>query len=285
MDSRAEITERGDLADQLAHFRAAHRPKTLHAGGTAWEYFSVGEAGEIVLILPGLLGLAEMAFPQILALQPDFRVIAVSYPFSAATVEAHLAGICAILEAESAGQVNVLGASYGGMLAQSLVRKIPERIRTLILAHTGPPVPERAEKNRKLLWMLRLLPLGLLRALLRAATRKSLMDAPRQRDFWQAYSNRVIANLGREDLLARYLAAIDFDAASHFTPHDLERWPGRVLILEGDNDPIAEAPARAALKGLYPQAQVHTFHGTGHVASIARVEAYIGVVREFIARG
>jgi pimeloyl-ACP methyl ester carboxylesterase len=49
-----------------------------------------------------------------------------------------------------------------------------------------------------------------------------------------------------------------------------------------DNDSIIKAPERAALKALYPQAQVHTFIGAGHGASIIKREEYLSVVKAFL---
>jgi pimeloyl-ACP methyl ester carboxylesterase len=118
--------------------------------------------------------------------------------------------------------------------------------------------------------------------MLKGATRKSLKDAPEQIPFWETYSNEMIARLSKADLISRYQVAVDFDAHAAFTPDDLKAWPGRILILEGDNDPIAEAPARAALKALHPQARVHTFHGSGHVASIAKLAEYVAVIKRFL---
>ena len=64
--------------------------------------------------------------------------------------------------------------------------------------------------------------------------------------------------------------------------YDLNDWPRRILILEGDDDSIAEALAREALKAFRPQAGVHTFRGTGHVASIAKLDEYGSVIKRFL---
>jgi len=158
-------------------------------------------------------------------------------------------------------------------------------VMSLVLSHTGGPKSDRAATNRKFMTLLRLLPMSLLRFMLKGATRKSLRDAPEQLPFWEAYSNEMIARLSKADLIGRYQVAIDFDASSTFTPDDLKDWPGRILILEGDNDPIAEAPAREALKLLHPQARLHTFHGSGHVASIAKLAEYVAVIENFLKEG
>lgn len=268
--------------DELVHFRAAHPIEQTAVSGVQWDYLAAGRGSETLLILPGLLGFGEMSFQHIQAFEPDYHVIAPSYPLALTTTEQLVDGVAAVLTALGIEQAHVLGGSYGGMVAQCLVRRYPQRVTALVLSHTGGPNPDRAAANRRFLTLLRWLPMGLLRFMLKGATRKSLQDAPEQIAFWEAYSHEMIARLSKADLLSRYQVAIDFDAHAAFTPADLQDWPGRILILEGDNDPIADAPAREALKVLHPQAQVHTFHGSGHVASLARVDEYVAVIKRFL---
>ncbi len=270
--------------DQLVRFRADHPGRITLAQGVKWEYIASGRGAEALLILPGLLGIGEMSFQHILAFENDYRVIAPSYPCELATMNQLADGVAAILDAEGLQQAHVLGGSYGGMVAQCLVRRYPQRVVSLVLSHTGGPAlrADRAAANRRFIALLRLLPMGLLRFMLKRATRKSLKDAPEQLPFWEAYSSEMIARLSKADLISRYQVAVDFDATSAFTLDDLKDWPGRILILEGDNDPVADAPARAALKALHPQARVHTFHGSGHVASIAKLDEYVAVIKHFL---
>ena len=272
-------------ADQLRQFRATHSAKYLQSADDRWEYFGSGRGTENLLILPGLIGVAEMSFQLILAFESDYRVITPSYPSSVQTTAQLVKGIASLLDVEGIWQTHVLGGSYGGMVAQGFVRQYPARVGRLILSHTGGPKAERASKSRQFAALMRWLPMGVLRWLLTHAGRKALQDAPAQRAFWEAYTAEIAARLTKADLLARYVIAADFDATSNFSPDDLNDWTGRLLILEGDNDPIAEAPAREALKVFYPNARVHTFHGSGHVAPIARVEEYVSVIKEFLQIG
>jgi len=280
-DTGAPSAER----ERLLRFRATHPVKSTVVAGASWEHIACGHGAQTLLILPGLLGIGEMLFDHILAFEGEYRVIAPTYPFAVTTVAQLIEGIARILDVEDIDRAHVLGGSYGGMVAQCFVRHYPNRVGKLVLSHTGGPKPERAEKNRKLIAVLRFLPMGMLRAMLRLATRKSLEDAPEQRAFWEAYSEEMIRRLSKADLIARYQIAVDFDATSRFTPDDLKNWVGRILILEGDNDPIAEAPAREALKAFHPQARVHTFRGTGHVTSIAKLDEYVSVIQQFLREG
>ena len=268
--------------DELVRFRATHPLQHTFVHGVLWEYIAAGRGSEALLILPGLLGIGEMSFQHIRVFETEYRVITPSYPFEITTMKQMIDGVAAILEAEGIRRVHVLGGSYGGMVAQCLVRHYPQQVMSLVLSHTGGPRPDRAAANRRFIALLRLLPMSLLRFMLKGATRKSLKDAPEQIPFWEAYSNEMIARLSKSDLIGRYQVAVDFDAHAAFAPDDLKDWPGHILILEGDNDPIADAPARAALKVLHPQASIHTFHGSGHVASIAKVDEYVAVIKRFL---
>ncbi len=272
-----------DQWHELLQFRATHPTTTRVLQGTTWEYIACGRGTQSVLILPGLLGLGEMTFQHIQGLEDQYRVIAPSYPFSLMTMAQLVDGIATILQAEGIGQTHVLGGSYGGMVAQVFVRRHPERVDRLVLAHTGGPKRERAAQNRRVIAIMRWLPMGVLRRMVRLATRTSLKAAPEHIPFWTAYGDEMIARLTKADLISRYRIAADFDATSQFTPHDLDSWHGRILILEGDDDPIAEAPARQSLRTAHPRAEIHTFHGTGHIASIAKVDDYVAVIKSFLA--
>jgi pimeloyl-ACP methyl ester carboxylesterase len=85
----------------------------------------------------------------------------------------------------------------------------------------------------------------------------------------------------KEDILRLWRCAIDLHQNYRFTRNDLVLWPGRVLILESDDDPAISAPVREALKALYPQAQVYTFHKAGHTPILSKREEYMAVVKNF----
>jgi pimeloyl-ACP methyl ester carboxylesterase len=171
--------------DELVSFRATHPIKQTFIHGMKWDYIISGNGSEALLILPGLLGIGEMSFQHIRAFESDYRVIAPSYPFDLTSMAQMADGIAAILDADNVGRTHVLGGSYGGMVAQCLVRRYPQRVSALVLSHTGGPRPDRAATNRRFIALLRLLPMGLLRFMLKGATRKSLQAAPEQIPFWE----------------------------------------------------------------------------------------------------
>ncbi len=79
-----------------------------------------------------------------------------------------------------------------------------------------------------------------------------------------------------------YRVVADFDLNCAFAPQDLAGWPGKTLLMMADDDPATPRPVREAMRVLYPRAQIHLFHGTGHTASLFRQEEYFAALDGFI---
>lgn len=260
--------------ERLIRFRATHPVEYLNVAGTDWEYISCGQGEETLLFLTGALGQGENAFRHIQAFEPEYRAIAPSY--APVTTMAQLVdGIVSILDSENIRQTHVSGGSYGGIVAQCLVRLYPDRVDKLILSATSAPKPELGKKIEKALKFLSLLPAGLIRTLFKLRFRKVLVG----QEFLSAYIKEMLATLTKEDLVARYKVAADVALNYVFSPDDLQDWPGSILILRGEDDPLIKAPEQEVLKALYPQARIHIFHAAGHVFD---PEEQASVVKEFI---
>jgi pimeloyl-ACP methyl ester carboxylesterase len=78
-----------------------------------------------------------------------------------------------------------------------------------------------------------------------------------------------------------YRRVVDYDE-QRFAPGDLDGWPGRLLLLLGDDDPATPAPVRERMQALYPTAQVHLFEGAGHATGILRREEYLAAMEAFL---
>jgi deazaflavin-dependent oxidoreductase (nitroreductase family) len=75
---------------------------------------------------------------------------------------------------------------------------------------------------------------------------------------------------------------LDFTRNYRFGPRDLEGWPGRILVIESENDETFSPRARAELRVFYPRASVPTFAGSGHAVMVTRPEEYVAAVRSFL---
>jgi pimeloyl-ACP methyl ester carboxylesterase len=226
----------------------------------------------------------ESLFTRIPAFEESYRVIAPSYS-SVSTATELLDGLAGVLEAEGVRAAHVLGPSYGGLVAQCFVRRHPERVQSLILANTLVPPRSLLWASQVFLGVLPLVPLGWLRTLRERALAQAFLGVPgvplEDQAFWRDYQHELISRLTKADLRAMYLLGIDLVESFRFAPDDLVSWPGKILILESDKDPVTPKK-RAELRQTYPQARVHTFHGAGHTPWMSHREEYLSVIKEFL---
>ncbi len=237
-----------------------------------------------LVILPGAL---LDASPDLVArLSRARRVHSVRYP-AATTMTALVDEIAAQLAAAGITHADVLGASYGGWVAQCLVRRYPQLVRHLILVHAFALRATDARRFRFGLALWRVMPVTIMRKL--GAIRVRRLIRPVQQASAEQHARLETALLAEIDSPA----AIErlhrqnecmLESCTAFTvrPDDLARHDGRVLIVESDDDPAIRGRDRAHLRAMYPRAQVRTFHGTGHVTSRAAPEEFAAAVESFL---
>jgi pimeloyl-ACP methyl ester carboxylesterase len=273
--SATPLAAANPLEQGLADFRASHPPRLVSRRGVEWAYYVGGSGDRVILRLTGALGLAEFSFQQIQIFERRFRVIAPDYP-ALATLEEMTDGLIGILDAEHVERAHVIGGSFGGMLAQALVRRAPDRVASLVLSHTGAPDGRRRRLATRIVSAL---PVSVLRKLLKARLGRTLDAAD---PFWRRYFDTAIERMTKADVVSRVRLQAEFACQRGWGPGDLERWPGRVLLLEGDDDPLFPPAARGRLRALYPSAEVHRFAGTGHAAAVLKPEEYAEEVARFL---
>jgi pimeloyl-ACP methyl ester carboxylesterase len=274
-----------DPHEQLRKFRETHSYTQRYVRGIRWEYILCGRGEETLLLLPGSPGLGEVAFQLILRFEHIYRIISPGYPAGITTVAGLVDGLVDIMTCEQISQVYIVGGSYSGMIAQQFVRLYPEKVKILVLDHAGVPRRDRTKKYKCYRCVISILPLFIIRSLLKLGKTLSMLSMPVYRSFWNAYFDEIIATLKKEDYLSRVQVCIDFDQNYTFTGDDLLHWPGDMLIIESDNDPYVSSQEREALRALYTKAQVHTFHNTSHFAWATEVEAFLDVIEHFLRDG
>jgi pimeloyl-ACP methyl ester carboxylesterase len=282
-----DATHKGIAAErweELRVFRATHPLKHTTVAGVGWDYIVGGEGEEALLLLPGGAMVGETGFTRIPAFEYRYRVIAPDYPH-VSTAAQLLDGLAGILDAEGVRSAHVLGPSYGGLVAQCFVRRHPERVRSLILANTAVPPRWALWPARIFLAILPSVPLAWLRAHRERTLARAFSSVPsvppEDQAFWRDYQHELISRLSKAELQDMYRLGIDLLQSFRFTPGDLASWPGRVLILESDED-IVTPEQRAELRRTYPRGRVHTFRGAGHTPWMSHKGEYLSVINEFL---
>jgi pimeloyl-ACP methyl ester carboxylesterase len=246
-----------------------------------WRYRVFGPGPRTILLIPGGELVNDFGFEFALAMSEDHRMIYPAYPH-VSSIEELADGLHTILDAEGIDQVSILGASFGGSVAQVFVRRHPDRVSELILSNTGVPLQQLARPVRLTYWVAKAIPWKLISKLLKKPLLKTVSQSALEREFWMGYLDELFSRrLTKADILANMLIQYEYHSRFHFTPEDLGTWNGRVLIAESDTDIIGPR-RRQALRESYPGAKVHTFYKAGHAPMFTQPGEYLKVVKDFL---
>jgi pimeloyl-ACP methyl ester carboxylesterase len=259
----------------LEKFRAAHSPRTLNLDGDRWEYITAGGTETTLVILPGAGGSAEIMFEIVSALEPRFRVVSIGYPSSVSTAEKLILGVRAILDANGVEQVFFIGHSLGGLLAQGLTIRHPERVRGMVLADTGFYRGPRA-------WIMTRAPAYLVTRLAKAQMNRSTRNAEAH-EFWLEYFSETLSE-PEQAMRQRHQAACLTDLLLFLRQHPIDPnldWVRSMPVLA--ITPEGDRSEQKHLRALYPTSTVHEFpRDAGHASFIVRPQEFSDAIASFV---
>ena len=179
------------------------------------------------------------------------------------------------LDDESLGPVTVIGHSLGGMIAQELALRAPDRVRGLVLCNTIPGVTEGARSFNPVL-------ADLAESEGSTAVADALLPAmfgPQPLDGTERARERYFADMQSADpasLAAAFRAVVTFDAR--------ERLPGlalRALVIAGQHE--GNDADQEELADLL-DAHCVFLPGTSHLAPVESPKAFAAEVLPFLSR-
>lgn len=261
---------------RAAAFLNDHASKELVVGQHHWRYFH-GGAGTPVLLLTGGAGIGISWLDLTPALLPRFRTIAPDYPRSIAEPDELIDGLVAVLDAEGVEQVHVVGQSAGGMYAELLSRRVPNRILSLTFTSTGLYGPEDVDRLRTRIDTTLATPWEETREAIQTSLRAVWQDSD-EAEFW---IEQVLTDTDRAGSANSYLLL--WDLARRVD--ELLRgpaWSGPALIFRADDDPLITTTHTDRLRQLHPDAKFHAFPDGGHSLLLSRPVEYATTVRDFL---
>lgn len=252
---------------------------------------SVRGTGRPLLILTGIGASLELAKPfEDAMLDHGVQTIAVDAPGTGQSSSyrwpRRMSGIARTMERmlDELGfdEVDVLGVSFGGVLAQQVAHQAPKRVRRLVLAATAPGVPGLGG-----------IP-GSPRVLLAMSTpwRYTSPDYYRRmagqiyggaaRDSSDSLLHGSTARFAQAPSVSGYLSQLY--AISFWTGLPwLWRFRMPALVLAGDDDPIVPLVNARILAAVIPGARLEVFRGGGHLFVLERPQEAASRVADFLS--
>jgi pimeloyl-ACP methyl ester carboxylesterase len=285
-------------ADKQAPVRTARATykdvstQSISVGGTRFVYRRLGtDTGVPVIFLNHLSAVLDNWDPRVVdglaATRPvitfDNRGIGASQGKTPNTVEAMAADAIAFIRALGFGQVDLLGFSLGGFIAQVIAEEAPQLVRKIILAGTGPAGGVGIDKVTSVA--------------IREAIKATLRSKdPKENLFFTRTANGKAA--GREFLDRLKERTVDRDKpitiaafriqlkAIHTwgtqKPHDLSRIQHPVLIANGEDDIMVPTSNSYDLANRLPNATLRIYPDAGHGGVFQYHNEFVAVVLNFL---
>lgn len=237
---------------------------------TQMSYVSFGYGKRYLILIPGLSdGLATVKGKALLLAKPYCvffkqytvymfsRIDQMPYNYSIADMADDLSKAIDML---GIGKAAVAGISQGGMIAQSLASRYPEKVTELILAVTAPNCNKITEYCVRE-WI----------NLAKKENHRQLMIDTAERSYSMSYLKRYrryypfLGMIGRPRNYDRFLK--NAEAILHYEGIDmLENIISPTLIIGGENDRIVGAQASYELKDHIQNSELFIYKGLGHAA-------------------
>lgn len=250
---------------------------------------SIKGQGQPLLLIMGIGASMDMWAPFEDAMIPrGFQLIAFDLPGAGATRPTfppkRMCGLAKIavgvLDALGHDKADVLGVSFGGVVAQQMAHIAPERVRRLILAATGPGIGGLPGDPRVLIHMItpfRYWSKPYARRIAGKLYGGAARNMPKHHPM---FAQRFMGPPSIYGYLTQMFAISGWSSMLW-----LHRLHTKTLILAGNDDPIIPLFNGKLMAAIAPNARLQVIDGGGHLFLLNRTEEMAEIVAGFLREG
>lgn len=267
--------------------------QTINVGGVPFAYRELGpDAGVPVIFLHHLMAVLDDWDPRVIdgiaahrrVIAFDNRGVGASGGAVPHTIEEMGRDVIAFIRAMGLSQVDLLGFSLGGGVAQMVVLQAPELVRRMILAGTGPRGGGGIDKITKIAVT------AYLKAALTLSDPRNFLFFPRTPEGKRAaqdYLARLKERTEDRDrpisLQARRAQLNAIRQAGLSAPDDLSVVTQPVFVANGDHDLMVASEHSADMARRLPNAKLAIYPDSGHGGVFQHHSAFVPAVVDFLA--
>lgn len=267
--------------------------RTIDVGGVAFAYRDLGpDSGVPVIFLHHLMAVLDDWDPRVIdgiaakrrVIAFDNRGVGASTGRVPDTVEEMGRDAIAFIRAMGFTQVDLLGFSLGGGVAQMVALQAPDLVRRIVLAGTGPRGGGGIEKVTKVAVM------AYIKAALTWSDARHFLFFPRTpegkraaRDYFTALKMRSTNRDKGISLQARLAQLNAIKTAGLSAPDDLSVITQPVFVANGDRDLMVDSSHSADMARRLPNAQLTIYPHSGHGGVFQHYRTFVPAVLDFLA--
>ncbi len=239
-----------------------------------------------VVFLQGIIGTAQLWEPQVTSFRAaGFEPVPLDLPgYGARTPVDHMTFDMLAEDVENAVDERgldrpvIVGHSFGGMIAQTALRRRPQGYRAAVLSGTSPAFGDRSGDFQKKFVADRLAPLdaGKTMADLAPGTADQLMGAQTSAHN-RALFIEVMGAVSPRTYRAAVQCLVDFDERANLGQIQVP-----VLCIVGELDRNAPAPMMERMAGKIPGAEYVCLPGLGHMPNLEAPQVYDAAIIAFL---
>ena len=267
--------------------------RTIAVGGVPFAYRELGpDSGVPVIFLHHLMAVLDDWDPRVIdGIAAQRRVIAFdnrgvgasggSVPLS---IEAMGSDAIAFIHALGFKQVDLLGFSLGGGVAQMIALQAPDLVRRMVIAGTGPRGGGGIDEIN------RIAVIAYLKAALTLSDPRNFLFFPRTpegkraaRDYFSRLKERKENRDQPISLQARRAQLKAIKNAGLSGPDDLSLITQPVFIANGDQDLMVDSRHSADMARRLPNSQLTIYPDSGHGGVFQHHRAFVPAVLDFLA--
>ncbi len=283
-----------DFQSDFEQFNKTYPLQCKQVNGLTFHYRLGGSGEKVIVLLVGGLGISDAFHNHFISFAKSFTVLTFDYPAETCRNSILADGIAELVSTLGFNKVFLVGQSYGGLIAQVITKRHPEKVAGLILSNTGcldADMDEDAKCSmlritkglRKTILLTRLAPVSLLRGVfLKRMDKQFIHCTPNEKKYLTDLFQYIFTRLTKRHEYNMCSLMIDLKNEVEISKNDYSYLDKKVLLLLSEDDQTFGDRVKQALIKMMPNPVVNTGISGGHLALLIKIDLYIQAVTHFI---